>query len=444
MYPNNRQIEIKVLSVLLNSFGEFTNFSDKIKPSYFFSPIHKKIFELLKEYNGKLDADFVLQNFKFQKEIGFEGEDFTEEKIYEIDESYIRSLFSFSYAELNLAIEMLENLHLRRELIEVGKKANAYSKKKSDLLSAYNELHEALLAATENSNSKKTTFVLKEILDDVFLDISKGIESNEIIPTHLQAFNEFMYGGLPKKQLSILGARSGVGKTTTSLKITLSAAINGFSCLIFSQEMTAKSLGIKLLSEMTNIPYMKILTRKLDQQQIDLLNEKRQEFEDLPIVIDESKNLTINYTKNKCLTHKSKFGKLDFVFVDYAQIINIPDDKEKRNVIGNFALGLDSIAQSLDCAVLLLSQLRKPLTKGKKERPSNADLSESDQVLHHASNVFLLYDPFIDLHPDNDRNDIEHLKQTFDGSEYYELMITKNRYGGRLGHVKISKTIYEN
>lgn len=445
MYPNNRQIEFKVLRFLLNFPKEFINFSDKIKADYFFSTIHKKVFELLKENNGNLDVDFILQNIQLRNEIGFEGDDFTAEKTYEINDLYIRSLFGFEYiANLELPIEMLKDLHLRRKLLMISDKANGFSKKKTNLLESYNELHKALLEATENSNSKKTTFELKEILDDVFLDIGKGIKSNEMIPTHLQAFNEFMYGGLPKGQLSILGARSGVGKTTTSLKITLSAAINGDYCLIFSQEMTAKSLGIKFLCEMTNIPYMKIATGRLDQREIDLLNEKRLEFENLPIVIDESKNLTINYTKNKCLSHKAKFSRLDFVFVDYAQIINIPNDKEKRNFIGNFALGLDGIAQILDCAVLLLSQLRKPLTKGKKERPSNADLSESDQILHHASNVFLLYDPFMDLHPDYDKQDIEFFKSKNDEKEYYELLITKNRYGQRLGSIKINKTFYEN
>jgi replicative DNA helicase len=77
------------------------------------------------------------------------------------------------------------------------------------------------------------------------------------------------------------------------------------------------------------------------------------------------------------------------VFVDYAQIVSVPNAFDSRAAVAATVGMLKSEAMRLGVTLVLGSQLRKPGNVGANHEPSPHDLKDASE-LHHASEVLIL------------------------------------------------------
>lgn len=195
--------------------------------------------------------------------------------------------------------------------------------------------------------------------------------------------------------LTVIGARPSIGKTTLLLNTAVAAARSqALTVLIFSFEMSRRQLEYRFLSALSGVPLSRIIGGHIMSQEWAKLSEAIGIMGQLPIDIDDRAGQTRWEIRSTCRRVKAERG-LAFVGIDYVQLI--PGSIDRRGAtrteeVTDISRGLKVMAQELAVPVLLLSQLSRPGNKfGKDPRPKLTDLRESGSLEQDADNVMLLH-----------------------------------------------------
>lgn len=230
-------------------------------------------------------------------------------------------------------------------------------------------------------------------------------ESREEYYTHLKTPAEFIKTGFSEYDkwaqgiwrgwLFVSAGRPSVGKTALALQ-----RINGVAkqkegvVLVWSQEMKRDSLKDRMISAETGIPFQRIKMKDLNQKEQKLVDMAYDNFEYLPIFMQDSSGVTIDEIKATAKQFKRKHGKIAMIVVDYLQIMNIPQTKgdTRALAIGRVTGQAKQIAMELNCCFMMLSQMTRDSDKGGiPRRPVLADLKESSSIEQDADVVEFLW-----------------------------------------------------
>lgn len=230
-------------------------------------------------------------------------------------------------------------------------------------------------------------------------------ETREEYYTHLKTPAEFIKTGFTEYDkwaqglwrgwLFISAGRPSVGKTALALQ-----RINGVAkqkegvVLVWSQEMKRNSLKDRMVSAETGIPFQRIKMKELNQKEQKLVDMAYDNFEYLPIFMQDSSGVTIDEIKATAKRFKRKHGKIAMIVVDYLQIMNIPQTKgdTRTLAIGRVTGQAKQIAMELNCCFMMLSQMSRESDKGGiPRRPVLADLKESSSIEQDADVVEFLW-----------------------------------------------------
>lgn len=222
------------------------------------------------------------------------------------------------------------------------------------------------------------------------------------IMTGLKVLDKYVAGFKPG-DLVVLGARPAMGKTSVMLSFAKNMAQSGKRVCIFSLEMSNVSLANRLILSccpgMDTAAYRGgYLSQGQKEQVLDAVGEIRR----LPIVIDETPNISMQQLKVRCLNLKRRQG-LDVVMIDYLQLMDMRGDNRQYNreqEISRTTRLLKRLAKDLQVPVVLLSQLNRNIESKAKAKgqlspdlPGMADLRESGAIEQDADVVLLLHRP---------------------------------------------------
>jgi replicative DNA helicase len=209
-------------------------------------------------------------------------------------------------------------------------------------------------------------------------------------------------GGIQKRDLTLIGARPSMGKTTLGLSVAMKAAKAGDSVAFFSLEMDAEKIGARALSDYLydwnrHIPYVDIIRGNVSDDQIDMLAEAQVKLHSLPIFIDDqsSPSVTDIRVRTERLAEEcARSGKsLSGVFIDHLGLIK-PSSRyqgNRNNEIGEITSALKGMARDLDVAVVLLSQLNRAVENRAEKVPQLSDLRDSGAIEQDADMIAFLY-----------------------------------------------------
>jgi len=239
-----------------------------------------------------------------------------------------------------------------------------------------------------------------------------------------------MLGGFKPGELIIIGARPSVGKTAVGLQSALHMTMSkNLSVAFFSLEMSAQSLGIRLLSMCTGINQRKLMYNP-QIKDIEKATEVLRTIYEANLYVATNSIKTINIRKMSHQLKKNK--KLDAVIVDYIQLITPSVIKANRTEqVSQISRDLKLIAEELEVPIIALSQVRRESDQEKRP-PKLSDLRESGSLEQDSDIVLLLH---------RERNPI-----TGDLSEEGTLSVSKNRHGETgsiLVHFNPDKVRYE-
>jgi replicative DNA helicase len=202
-----------------------------------------------------------------------------------------------------------------------------------------------------------------------------------------------MTSGLQPSDLVIVAGRPSMGKTTFAMNLVENAVMGQDKpILVFSMEMPAEALVIRMLSSIGKINQTRIRNGKLEQEDWPKLSAAVAKLKDRPLFIDDTPALTPTELRSRARRVAREHNGLGMIMVDYLQLMQIAGSSEGRTAeISEISRSLKAIAKEFHCPMIALSQLNRSLEQRPNKRPVNSDLRESGAIEQDADVIMFIY-----------------------------------------------------
>ncbi len=212
------------------------------------------------------------------------------------------------------------------------------------------------------------------------------------VPTGFADLDE-KTSGLQPGDLIVVAGRPSMGKTALALNIgehvALSAAL---PVAVFSMEMGASQLALRLIGSVGRLDQHKLRTGRLAQDDWEKLSGALGRLNEAPILIDETPALTAFEVRSRARRLMKTYGKLGLIIVDYLQLMQATSTGENRATeISEISRSMKALAKELKVPVMALSQLNRSLEQRPNKRPVMSDLRESGAIEQDADVILFIY-----------------------------------------------------
>lgn len=263
----------------------------------------------------------------------------------------------------------------------------------------------------------------QEKLEDQISEAIKHIESRAGkdgltgIDTGSRTLNDLTGGWQDGNQI-IVGGRPGMGKTAYMLNVVLAALKSGVKCAIFSWEMTAKQLLIRLNALVSGVNSKKIMRGNLNQEQSKRVYSAFEKLSTYPLQIVSDCGDIVK-TRAKYMVLKIRDGVKLFAF-DFIQRVNFKGDR--YSAITEISRTLANLAKDTGSVNIVLAQLSRAVeSRGGSKKPLLSDLKETGAIEEDAHIVIFPYRPeYYGIAEDEEGNSLK-------GKA--DLIVAKNRDG---------------
>ena len=199
--------------------------------------------------------------------------------------------------------------------------------------------------------------------------------------------------GLQQSDLIVIAGRPSMGKTAFMMNMAEKAAMSGTDpVLVFSMEMPAESLVLRMLASLGRINQGKLRSGQLGDSDWPRLTSAVTLLNDKPLLIDDTPALTPNDIRSRARRVAREHGKLGMLVVDYMQLMQVTGRSENRTTeISEISRSLKGIAKEFGCPVVAGSQLNRGLEQRPDKRPIMSDLRESGAIEQDADVIMGIY-----------------------------------------------------
>lgn len=398
--PHNLEAEKSLLGSVFWSYGSLQKACEEVEKEYFYLDSNSKIFEVIQNlYEEKKPVDIntvttELINKDLLNKVG--GVEYLNEIINSVAtganvEYYINTILE-KYT-LRRMIEVATNIINGAnnpdipvaETVELAEK-NILNVSKTRKTSEFRSVQEVLVKAQEDleklaQNKGKVTGLTTGLID---LDN--------------------LTNGFSPTQLVIIAARPAVGKTAFALNIACAAAKNTKKNIaIFSLEMPAEQLIMRMISSLGQIDNKKLQTGRMENEDWRRVNEAISQLADTNIYFHDAGGITASEIKAKCRRLSTQGEGLGLVIIDYLQLIDSSSkySGSRQQEVSEISRSLKTMALELEVPVIALSQLSRSVEKREDKKPVLSDLRESGSIEQDADIVAALHAPEVDAPPDD-------------------------------------------
>jgi replicative DNA helicase len=223
-------------------------------------------------------------------------------------------------------------------------------------------------------------------------------------------------GGFRKQELTIIGARPSVGKTAFALSMALNMVMRNTRVGFFSLEMTATSLGQRLISQLSDVDFALIRKRLVNTgAMMDAIMRAAGTLYEKQLYIQDTPNMKLMDLRAQARRMKLK-NDVQIIFIDYIGLIEYEDQSlERFNQVSQISRSLKQLARELDIPIICLCQVNR---QAEGVEPKLSDLRDSGSIEQDADQVILLHRDKM-KEKQEDRNAIQETK----------LIMAKNRNG---------------
>jgi replicative DNA helicase len=202
--------------------------------------------------------------------------------------------------------------------------------------------------------------------------------------------------GFQAGDMIVLAARPSMGKTALAINIAEHVALHEeLPVAVFSMEMGASQLAVRIVGSIGRIDQMHLRTGKLTDDEWPRLTEAIEKLRNVSLHIDETPGLTVSELRaNARRLARQCGGKLGLIVVDYLQLMSVSSSMSEENratAVGEISRGLKMLAKELQCPVMALSQLSRGVESRTDKRPMMSDLRESGAIEQDADVIMFIY-----------------------------------------------------
>lgn len=366
---NDEEIEKAVLFYII-----FKNELFDLSEKDFTNQCNKKIINAINELKAKQEKISMLT---IQSKI-----DSDSSKVLK----YLSELGNYIYkTDAQTAYEILKDKTKKRELLELAKNIQKEIEQIEDV-DVYLEKSISEIQKIEFQTEKEENFI--EEVAKTATKIEQNINKKQDYSYYTGFFDlDDLTDGLHKGELTIVGARPGVGKTTFSLQIAEHIAKKQKNVTYVCLEMSTEQMIQKMLAKESRVNSRKIRNGDLTSDEIDKIGIACAKVCDLKMNI-LTKIRTIQQIEIVARRMKNR-GKLDLLIIDYLQLVRSNAKFQSREQeVADISRTLKLLSIELEIPIIALCQLNR---NASKNEPTLADIRESGSIEQDADNVIFLY-----------------------------------------------------
>ncbi len=393
--PNSFEAESSVLGGLLLDNTAWDRIADALSEADFYRYEHRLIFKAIADLvNGSKPADVItvyehLQNLGKADETG--------------GLSYLNKLAQYvpSAGNIRRYAEIVRERAILRKLISASDEiaTAAFNPQGKAVDKILDEAEQKIFHIGEEGSRNKQGFLNMGTLVVELLDRVQEMADNPSditgIPTGFYDLDR-MTSGLQAGDLIIVAARPSMGKTSLAINIAEHVALNEeLPVAVFSMEMGASQLAVRIVGSIGRIDQTHLRTGKLTDEEWPRLTEAIEKLRNVSLHIDETPGLTVSELRaNARRLARQCGGKLGLIVVDYLQLMSVSssmNDENRATAVGEISRGLKMLAKELGCPVMALSQLSRGVESRTDKRPLMSDLRESGAIEQDADVIMFIY-----------------------------------------------------
>ena len=393
--PHSMESESSVLGGLLLDNSAWDRVGDLLVDGDFYRHEHKLIYEAIgKLINGSKPADVItvyehLQSMGKAEEIG--------------GLLYLNQLAQYVPSATNIRryAEIVRERSILRKLVTASDDiaTNAFNPQGKTVDRILDEAEQKILAIGEEGARNKQGFQSLDTLVVALLDRVQEMADNPMdvtgVPTGFVDLDR-MTSGLQAGDLVVLAARPSMGKTSFAVNIAEHVALNeGLPVAIFSMEMGAAQLAVRIVGSIGRVNQGNLRTGKLNDDEWPRLTEAIERLRTVSLHIDETPGLSPTELRANARRLARTCGKLGLIVVDYLQLMSgsgsAASSDNRATELGEISRGLKMLAKELQCPVIALSQLNRSVEQRTDKRPMMSDLRESGAIEQDADIIMFIY-----------------------------------------------------
>ena len=391
--PHSIEAESSVLGGLLLDNAAWDRVSDILTDTDFYRYEHRLIYGATSALiNATKPADVItvfehLQNQGKAEEVG--------------GLSYLNSLAQYvpSAGNIRRYAEIVRERSILRKLVSASDEiaTNAFNPQGRPVADIVDEAEQKIFNIGEQGSRMKQGFQGMESLVVALLDRVQEMADNPNdvtgVPTGFYDLDR-MTAGFQGGDLIVLAARPSMGKTALAINIAEHVALHeGLPVAVFSMEMGAAQLAVRIVGSIGRIDQSHLRTGKLTDEEWPRLTEAIEKLRNISLHIDESAGLTSSELRANARRLARQCGQLGLIVVDYLQLMSgsTSSDENRATELGEISRGLKMLAKELKCPVLALSQLNRSVETRPDKRPMMSDLRESGAIEQDADIIMFIY-----------------------------------------------------
>lgn len=295
-----------------------------------------------------------------------------------------------SAANMEFHARILVQKHLNRETVRVCIEGVAEASQDADCFENLDNLANSLMKLSGTLNSKQA-YTSKSLMQAALDNFQNPAPK---IATGMDKFD--MNCPIKNGELTIIGARPGMGKTALALCLAYNMALAEYqqgskkTTMFFSLEMSQQAIATRLLSIVAGVSLEHENSYKLNK---GLLDSTAAEIAELNLITDVTPQLKLSELKRKALQAQREHG-ITAIFLDYLQLMH-RDSKKGRSdeQIEANTQGLKVLANTLNVPIICLAQLNRGSESKDSAMPTLSALRGSGAIEQDADNVLFIYRP---------------------------------------------------
>ena len=237
----------------------------------------------------------------------------------------------------------------------------------------------------EKINTKEKTFV--EQIAETTNEIEKNYNNRNDYSLYTGIFDlDKLTCGLHNQELTIIGARPGMGKTTLTLQIAQNIAKEK-NVVFVSLEMSQTQLIQKMIAKQSIVNSYKMRLGTLEEGDWEKIARASVQLSELNLTIN-TRVRTIQDIEVMAKRLKNK-DKLDLLIIDYIQLLKSQGKFNLREQeVAEISRRLKLLSLEINIPIIALCQLNRNANIGE---PTLADLRESGSLEQDADNIIFIY-----------------------------------------------------
>ncbi len=391
--PHSVEAESSVLGGLLLDNGAWDRVGDLLHEGDFYRFEHRMVFGAIGALiNASKPADVITV---FEQLLG-------QGKAEEIGGlAYLNALAQYvpSAGNIRRYAEIVRERSILRKLVSASDEISttAFNPKGRPVATILDEAEQKIFNIGEEGARTRQGFQAMDTLVVALLDRVQEMADNPNdvtgVPTGFYDLDR-LTAGFQAGDLIVLAARPSMGKTALAINIAEHVALNeGLPVAVFSMEMGAAQLAVRIVGSIGRIDQSHLRTGKLTDEEWPRLTEAIEKLRTISLHIDETAGLTSSELRANARRLSRQCGKLGLIVVDYLQLMSgsSSDGENRATELGEISRGLKMLAKELQCPVIALSQLNRSVETRPDKRPMMSDLRESGAIEQDADIIMFIY-----------------------------------------------------